>query len=179
MSISRNNILITGPPAIGKTTLVKRLFDRLTDFHPSGFYTEEIRGKGRRNGFRLKSSEGVEGILSHVDIQSPYRVSKYGVDIHGFEKFLDKIRLDSPIARLVIIDEIGKMECYSKKFIQIMHHLLDSRLPVIATIALKGGGFIADVRERADIEWYELTRSNRNRALEDIINRFTDLSKEP
>ena len=179
----KSNILITGPPAIGKTTLVKRLFDRLTDFQPAGFYTEEIRRKGQRSGFLLKSpegiEEGIEGILSHVDIQSPYRVSKYGVDVHGFEELLDKIKLDSPKTGLVIIDEIGKMECYSNKFVQIMNSLLDSRLPVIATIALKGGGFIADVRRRADIEWYELTRSNRNRALEDIVNRFTALLKRP
>ena len=171
----KSNIFITGQPAIGKTTLVKRLFDRLTDFQPAGFYTEEIRRKGQRIGFRLKSPEGVEGILSHVDIQSPHRVSKYGVDVHGFESFLDNIKLDSPQASLVIIDEIGKMECYSEKFIQMMNKLLDSRVPVIATIALKGGGFIADVRRRTDIEWYELSRSSRNHVLEDIVNQIADL----
>ncbi len=48
------NILITGPPRVGKTTLIKRLFEELTHHHPVGFYTEEIREGGIRKGFRSK-----------------------------------------------------------------------------------------------------------------------------
>lgn len=46
----KKNILITGLPGVGKTTLIKKLTEALKDFYPVGFYTEEIReGWERRN----------------------------------------------------------------------------------------------------------------------------------
>ena len=46
----KKNILITGLPGVGKTTLIKKLTEALKDFDPVGFYTEEIReGWERRN----------------------------------------------------------------------------------------------------------------------------------
>jgi nucleoside-triphosphatase len=40
------NILITGQPGIGKTTLIKKLAEELADLRTVGFYTEEIRQNG-------------------------------------------------------------------------------------------------------------------------------------
>ncbi|MCK4690591.1 MAG: AAA family ATPase, partial [Desulfuromonadales bacterium] len=57
----RRHILLTGPPGCGKTTLLKRLADELRMLHPLGFYTEEIRQQGRRQGFRLVGLNGAMG----------------------------------------------------------------------------------------------------------------------
>ena len=46
-----HNLLITGLPGTGKTTVVMRLADRLKRVKAAGFYTEEIRTGGARNGF--------------------------------------------------------------------------------------------------------------------------------
>ena len=110
------NILITGLPGVGKTTLIRRLAEEIKNFHPAGFYTAEIREGGIRKGFELISLDGKKGLLSHIDIKSPYRVSKYKVDIKGFGDFLNSIAFSCPATRLIIIDEIGKMECLSDKF---------------------------------------------------------------
>jgi len=40
------NILLTGKPGCGKTTLIRRVLERLTEIDSGGFYTQEIR-KGR------------------------------------------------------------------------------------------------------------------------------------
>ena len=140
MNPAKRNILITGLPAVGKTTLIKTLFKELSHIHPVGFFTEEIREQGERKGFRLLSPDGTEGILSHVNIQSPFRVGKYGVDIKGFERFLESIQLLDAEGAFVIVDEIGKMECFSKKFLSLIYAVLDSEAPLVATIAQKGGG---------------------------------------
>ena len=79
MGLTKNNILITGLPGIGKTTLIKKLSEELRNFHPVGFYTAEIREEGIRNGFELISLDGRKGLLSHIDIKSPYRVGKYKI----------------------------------------------------------------------------------------------------
>jgi nucleoside-triphosphatase len=165
---AKKNILITGLPGIGKTTLIKRLAETLKGFHPVGFYTAEIREGGMRQGFELISFDGRRSLLSHVSIRSPFRVSRYGVDIKRFEDFLDTLKLAEQGTRLVIIDEIGKMECYSEKFTALMRGLLDSGRPMLATAALKGGGFISGVKEREDVKLFEVTPVNRDSLVESI-----------
>jgi len=155
---------------VGKTTLIKNIVEALKDLRPVGFYTAEIRGGGIRKGFELISLDGRKGLLSHTDIQSPHRVGKYKVDVKGFEAFLGSIPLLNPSTRLVIIDEIGKMECFSERFKECLIECLNSEKRVIATIALKGSGFMEEVKRRHDIKVFEITQRNRNSLLPDILS---------
>lgn len=169
MSVTKRSVLVTGLPGIGKTTLIKKLSEALTYLHPVGFYTEEIREGGERKGFELVSLDGKRGLLSHKRIESPYEVGQYRVDIKGFEDFLDSISFSSPFTHLMIIDEIGKMECFSDQFKRLLREALDSGKWVIATIASKGGGLIAEVKERQDIKLFEITRRNRDSLFSEIL----------
>jgi len=168
--MKKNNILITGLPGVGKTTLIKNIVGALKDLRPVGFYTAEIREGGRRKGFELISLDGRKGLLSHIDIQGPHRVGKYKVDVKGFEAFLGSIPLLNPSTRLVIIDEIGKMECFSERFKECLIECLNSEKWVLATVALKGGGFIEEVKRRHDIKLFEITQRNRDSLLPDILS---------
>ena len=163
------NILLTGLPGIGKTTLIKKLSEELSSFRPVGFYTEEIRVEGIRKGFDLISLNGRRGLLSHVEIESHYRVGKYRVDIKGFEEFLDSIAFFVPTTSLIIIDEIGKMECLSSKFRRLISEIFDSSKILIATIAFKGGGLIETIKKRDDIRLFEITQKNRDSLLSEIV----------
>ncbi len=158
---------------MGKTTLIKKLSEALKHLHPVGFYTEEIREGGVRKGFELISLDGKKGLLSHKDIRSPYKVGQYKVDIQGFENFLNSISFSNPMTRLIIIDEIGKMECLSDQFKRLLKEILDSKKWVIATLALKGTGLIAEVKERTDIKLFEITRKNRDSLLKKISDFFS------
>jgi nucleoside-triphosphatase THEP1 len=60
-----------------------------------------------------------------------------------------------------LIDEIGKMECHCPQFILAMRRLLTEPVSVVATIALRGGGFIAEVKDRPDVRIAEVTQANR------------------
>jgi len=169
MGSIKNNILITGLPGIGKTTLIKKLSEEVRNFHPVGFYTEEIREGGIRKGFELISLHGRKGLLSHIDIKSPYRVGKYRVDMESFEDFLDSIAFFDHTTGLIIIDEIGKMECLSNKFKKLLKEILASRKLVVATIALKGSGLIAEIKKRDDIKFFEIAQGNRDSLLLEIL----------
>ena len=158
----QKNILITGLPGIGKTTAIKKLAEELKDLCPSGFYTAEIREGTVRQGFELVGLDGGRGLLSHVGIRSIYRVGRYGVALGDFEIFLDSLALAGPNTKVVIIDEIGKMECLSPKFKTVVRDALDSEKPVIASVAFKGVGFIAEVKNRGDIKLLEMTAGNRS-----------------
>jgi len=157
------NILLTGRPGIGKTTVVRRFVALHSAKRFSGFYTDELREQGRRTGFRIITLDGAKGILAHQQVKSRFRVGKYGVNIEEFET-LALPRLDARIANLdlFIIDEIGKMECFSQLFITGVRSLLDSPTPVLATVAQKGAGFISEVRSRSDITLIQITAQNRD-----------------
>jgi nucleoside-triphosphatase len=163
------NILITGFPGVGKTTFITGLAETLKPLSPVGFYTTEIREGGIRKGFELVSLDGRRSILSHVSIKSRQRVGKYGVDVAGFEEFLGLIDFLQAGAGPVIIDEIGKMECFSRKFRNLLGLILNSDKVLIATIARMAGGYIAEIKRRDDITLLEITTGNRDTLQDDIL----------
>lgn len=166
------NIIITGLPGVGKTTLIKGILHEIRSLNPIGFYTEEIREKGIRTGFSLISVTGEKSILAAENIPSRFRVGKYGVDLVNFENFIGHIPFRDPANSLIVIDEIGKMECFSKLFTDLVMEQLSSNKLVIATVALKGTGLIAQVKRRPDIELIEITTNNRNHLLPGILSRI-------
>ena len=77
-------VLLTGRPGCGKTTLVKRVVKNVSQ-RAAGFYTEEIRDRRVRVGFRLVTLDGDEDVLAHVDFETPERLGKYGLDLSALE----------------------------------------------------------------------------------------------
>ena len=69
------------------------------------------------------------------------------------------------------------MECFSSRFVEAVRTLLDSPAVVVATVALRGGGFIAQGKERSDLEVWQVTASNRDdlpRRLVSAIARYSN-----
>ena len=172
-STTNKKILITGAPGVGKTTLIRRLIRRLDTVKYTGFYTSEIREGGVRKGFELIGFDGQKGLLAHINIQGPYRVGRYGVDVKGFDKFLDTIGFMQTEADVVVIDEIGKMEMLSKKFIHLLDTIFSSEQQVIATISAGGPETIQRYKQRVNVTLIEVTRSNRDRLADKIAPLVT------
>ena len=169
------HILLTGLPGVGKTTIIKQLADSLASHQPDGFFTQEIRENGIRKGFELVTLDGRRQLLSHVSTPGPHCVGRYGVDLTGFEKLLETLDLRHSPSWLVILDEIGKMECLSPRFIQEVEALLDSTKMLIATVGLKGGGFPAIVRSRPDCQVVTVTLSNRSTLSSTLLQRISNI----
>lgn len=173
MSSKSAKILLTGLPGCGKTTTVMQIINNLDPKKVAGFYTQEIRRNNERKGFCWTSLDGgtrADGTLAHIDIKGPLRVGRYGVDVAGFEKsvvpILDIERAD---AELFIIDEIGKMECLSEKFVGAVRRLFASDKSVLATVAQKGGGLIREVKDYPGTKLFNLTRQTRNKTIAEIL----------
>lgn len=166
--VVQRNILLTGPPGCGKSTIIEKIVQRI-NLPCTGFFTREIRERGRRVGFSIDTLDGRRGIMAHIDIRSRYRVGKYGVNLQG----VDTIAVSSMVAEndnvVVVVDEIGKMECFSAMFRQTLLRVLASPNTVVGSIALKGDSFINAIKNRPDIRLIRVFEKNRDLLAEDVL----------
>jgi nucleoside-triphosphatase len=163
-------ILLTGLPGCGKTTTVMQILERLDCERVAGFYTEEIRKEDKRKGFRWARLDGATGTLAHVGIRGSAKVGKYGVNVASFERQVVPILdVEQSDAELFVIDEIGKMECFSEKFVAAVRRLFASEKPVLATVAQKGSGLITEVKNYPGVRLFTLTRQDRDKTIDEVM----------
>lgn len=136
-------ILITGPPRCGKSTLISKLIEYYTtkkNYVIYGFLTPEVRRDGNRVGFDVVDIySGTRSHLARIgDSKTKYRVGKYRVFIEEFDKYIeDALNIEEKTIDLCVIDEIGKMELFSRKFQTFIKSIFTSKIPILATIGLK------------------------------------------
>ena len=170
-------IFLTGRPGIGKTTIIKKWISEILE-QAGGFYTEEIREKGKRIGFKIKTIDGKKGILAEIG-RGKYNIGKYKVNLETFEeigvKTLEEELKDERI-KYIIIDEIGKMELFSEKFKLVVKDILKSNKNVIGVITMANNEFIEELK-KYDIKIIEINEKNRNillnKKLKEIENEIS------
>jgi len=171
------NIFLTGPPSSGKTTVIKKVLAKLKR-KATGFHTEEIRKNGKRVGFLMETLNGKQGLLGHEEITSRFHIRRYGVSIENVENLAVPSITPRSEDEIIIIDEIGKMECFSEKFRKAAINALDAGNVVLGTIAVGGTDFIREIKERKDIKIYEVTVQNRDVLPEYLIGEIERIFKK-
>ncbi|MBI2080824.1 MAG: hypothetical protein HYT86_03715 [candidate division NC10 bacterium] len=154
-------LLLTGAPGVGKTTLLRQLLADLP-VPRAGFLPAEIREGGQRLGFTLETLDGRQGVLAHRRIPGPPRVGPYGVDLAVLDG-LGTAALEGALAArcLAVIDEIGKMECASPRFVAVLEAVLAADLPLLATIMLGPHSIADQVKGHPRARCLTVTRANR------------------
>ena len=167
-------ILLYARPGVGKSTVARRLTDRLREdgIPVTGFITEEIRERGRRLGFWVERLGGERGVLAHVDLPGPPRVGRYGVDLAAFERVAIPALEDAGEHEVAIIDELGKMELASEAFREAVAALLDRPVPVVATVQSASHEFTDVLKRRRDVETMRVTTANRDELPELLAARL-------
>jgi nucleoside-triphosphatase len=167
-------LLLTGKPGTGKTALIKEALAR-TEVKAGGFYTEEIRTGGIRQGFRIVTLDGQEAILAHVGISSPYQVSKYRVDTDSLNRVgVSALRQALKGTDLIVIDEIGKMELLSPRFKEAVMQAINSGNKVLGTIMLNPHPFADEIKRRPEVETLMVTRDNRTEVMRKVLHCLTE-----
>ncbi len=161
--------LLTGMPGTGKTSIIRQALAQC-NCNAGGFYTMEVRNVGVREGFQIVTLDGKQEMLAHITIDSPFRVGKYGVDVNVLDTTgVDAIRNAIEKNDLIVIDEIGKMELFSSKFIQAVADALNSNKKVLGTITLKPHPLADSIKQNRSIRVAELTRYNQRQVLSEIL----------
>jgi nucleoside-triphosphatase len=167
-------VLLEGRPGVGKSTVARRLADRLArdGIAVSGFITEEIRRGGRRLGFSIERLDGDRGVLAHVDLPGPPRVGRYGVDVATFERLAIPALEEAP--DIAIVDELGKMELTSEAFRAAVAALFDRRAAVVATVQSASHPFTDALKRRRDVEVLRVTTANRDELPRQLAERLRE-----
>ena len=172
-------VLLTGRPGCGKTTLIRRVVNNLPQ-PAGGFYTEEMRERGSRVGFKIVTLDDNEAVFAHVDFPAaagPPRVGKYGLDLSALETVgVEAVSEAVRRRRLVVIDEIGPMEMRSAIFRAAVNEALDSEVPLLATIFARSLPFTDAIKSRPDVTLIEVSPDNRERLVSELSDRIQALN---
>jgi len=162
--------LLTGRPGTGKTSLIRQVLAG-SKVKAGGFYTEEIRSEGIRQGFRLVTLDGQTAILAHVDIRSPHRVSKYGVDIASLEWVgVSALLRATKESSLIVVDEIGKMELFSDNFRKTVFQIINGSKRVLGTIMLNSNPWADEIKRHPRVSLITVTRDNHQQVLGELYH---------
>jgi nucleoside-triphosphatase len=164
-------LLLIGRPGIGKTTVIQTVVERLTG-QAGGFYTEEIRGPGGRKGFRLVTLDGQETVMAHVNLrgQGRSRVGRYGVDVGAIERVgVAALRRAMQEERIVVVDEIGKMELLCGPFKEAVLQALGGPCAVVATAMARPNPWVDSLKAMPNVTIWEVTVENRDGLAEQVV----------
>jgi nucleoside-triphosphatase len=165
--------LLTGRPGIGKTTCLRAALAALR-LPAGGFVTEEIRRRGARVGFALRTLDGRRATLAHVDRRGPPRVGKYGVSVEALDEVgVPALRDALAAGRLVVVDEIGKMEMTSPAFREAVEAALGGPGVVLGTILAAADPWADRVKAAPGVRLIEVTRANRDALPGDLARLVT------
>lgn len=169
------NILITGLPGCGKSTLIEKL---TAGRKVGGISTPEVRRREQRWGFEIADLlSGKRGVLASAEEKDGPAVGKYRVNL----KDLDEIgseALEEAIknrgVEIIVIDEIGRMECFSGRFKRAVAVALESEKQVLAAISFRDfDPFIREIKSRPDCQLFYLKREDFEKRLNEIKRVLT------
>src|SRR3989344_5426626 len=163
----RKNIILTGLPHSGKSTLLLNLLKKI-HYRENALITKEILEEDKRVGFIIQipipfdSINSTNSVIAHVDFSKKNQVGKYGVNVGEIDfwaskylDYLDKISRDYSgefSTSVNFLDEVGQMQLFSKVFKTLIQEILFSDKTSILTLSSVYNDVFTDViRKRRDI----------------------------
>uniref|UniRef100_A0A0D9Z1M5 DUF4378 domain-containing protein n=1 Tax=Oryza glumipatula TaxID=40148 RepID=A0A0D9Z1M5_9ORYZ len=144
----------------------------------------EVRESGERVGFEVVTLDGRTGPLASSKVSSRESVrwptvGRYKVDIASLESLaLPELQVKDD-TDLFIIDEVGKMELFSSAFFPAVMRVIESNIPVLATIPVPRLGRdipgVARLRNHPGAVIYTLNTGNRDAMREGVYNHLSSL----
>lgn len=139
----------------------------------AGFYTEDLRMSGSREGFRIVTLDGNIALLASVGHPGPVHVSKYGVDISEFERVgVPSVRHALERGHVAVVDEIGRMQLFSKVFRRTIFEAIRSHHLMLGTIMQGRNPYADRIKSHPNVEVLSLTETNRKEVLQYLRDRF-------
>ncbi|MGC8935553.1 MAG: NTPase [Thermoproteota archaeon] len=164
-------IFLTGFPRSGKSTVLIKAVEllRTKGLKVGGIATPEIVESKRRVGFYVKDIySGETEVFASINFKFEPRLGKYGVNISAFDRVAIKA-IDFAVENcdIVCVDEIGKMEFFSKRFKDKIRSLMLLDKPIVAVLHRD---FVSQFERYGEV--IEVTPANREKLPEELVNRI-------
>lgn len=155
----RKNILVTGKPKSGKSTLLRKLISDIPN--KVGLITNEILKDHERVGFEMETNKGHKAILAHIDFKTPYQVSKYFVNTESLESIIPLVA-GFENDNFLYLDEIGQMQLFSERFKNLILQYLNSNNIFLGSVSFVfEDDFVKSIKKRNDVILIEISPENR------------------
>jgi nucleoside-triphosphatase len=139
----------------------------------AGFYTEDLRMGGAREGFRIVTLDGEIGLLAASGHEGEVQVSKYGVDLKELERVgVAALRRALDRGYVMVADEIGRMQLFSRPFRQTVMEAVRSGHPLLGTVMQGRNPYADRIKSHQNVVVLELTSDNRHEILNVLRSRF-------
>ncbi len=100
------------------------------------------------------------------------QAGKYGVNLDALDQIAVPSVVPSEPDQIILINEIGKMECLSPFFRETLGKTLDSPNPVNGSIALMGTPFIEALKGRTNVLLVEVDEKNRDSLVQFLMEKI-------
>jgi nucleoside-triphosphatase THEP1 len=173
-------LLLVGTPGVGKTTVIKKTIELSGNIF-DGFYTQELRQNNQRIGFEIITLDGQQALLAtkekKVNFLRQAKFGEYTVNIDAIESVAVPSFLKAVTsAKVAVIDEIGPMEIFSKRFCSAVLEILDyENITVLGTIVQRHYNFTDSVKRHPRVRVQEVNMNNRHVLPQWISDRLFDL----
>jgi nucleoside-triphosphatase len=175
-------LLLTGPPGIGKTTVLVKTINKLKEngYCIGGMLSCEVRKGGTRIGFKIFDlNSGKSGWLANTKQKSGPQIGKYRVNLENLTIIgTQAITYAVSNCCVVVIDEIGPMELCSSNFKDSVYKALASGKTILAIVHLKTKDkLVKEVKTRNDSESFIVAKENRETLSELVYQKTLEALK--
>jgi nucleoside-triphosphatase len=174
-----SNLFLTGRIKCGKSTLIKQEITPYLD-DVGGYFVQRLFCSGENCGFKMLEIANREDYVLEKEINSIHEEKdlvvylsddgQWDFSVKTFEETGADIleRAINSEKKLVLMDELGKVEQHAPRFRSMVKKLLDSPVAVLGVIKKKENPFLNAVRERDDLFLIDLDTWEYQDAVEKV-----------
>jgi nucleoside-triphosphatase len=147
----------------------------------NGIYSRAVRdSENKRVGFEAVTIDGRSRLIAHTGqfmASAGVADDKYFVDIHAIETFVvpEIERAAEDKTSLLVIDEIGKIEACSDRFMQLIAQLFNGPNYILATISQEPESWSVDFKRHPAVRIVNVDPTTRDSLIKYLHDVFAPL----